>query len=159
MQRSLSFLLYWAVKGLNRNKIKKQKGMEIMIIVVASSGGMVSQHFGHSEGFELYEVEDSSAKTSRYIASPGHGKASLPGLLIKEGAQVLLTGGLGEGAMARLAEGGISVITGVAGRTDEAVRRYLSGDLVSSDTLCKGHDHTHEHAHESHHNCGGQGGC
>lgn len=134
---------------------------EIMKIVVASNRGTVSPHFGHSEGFEIYDVEGTAFGPSRFVVSPGHGKGSLPGLLLKEGAEVLLAGGLGEGAMAKLSEGGITVITGVTGSSEEAVRRYLSGDLVSGGTLCKGHDHNHEHAHhhEAKHDCGGEGGC
>lgn len=132
-----------------------------MKIVVASNRGTVSPHFGHSEGFEIYDVEGTSLGQSRFVVSPGHGKGSLPGFLIKEGAQVLLAGGLGEGAMAKLNEGGITVITGVTGSSEEAVRKYLSGELVSGDTLCKGHDHDHEHSHhhEAKHDCRGEGGC
>lgn len=131
-----------------------------MKIAVASNRGVISAHFGHSEGFEVFEVEGTEISTKDFVVSPGHGKGSLPGLLISMKTDVLLAGGLGEGAVARLEEGGIKVISGVSGNTMDAVHRYMSGELKSEGSLCKGHgDHDHAHTHEGGHSCQGEGGC
>ena len=38
--------------------IQRREGIKLMKIAVTYENGMVFQHFGHSEQFKIYEVED-----------------------------------------------------------------------------------------------------
>ena len=129
-----------------------------MKIAVACMGEEVSMHFGHSEVFRVFEGTKDSFQETEIIHSPGHGKGSLPELLIQEEVEVLITGGLGEGAIKKLEAGSIEVVRGVEGAPDEAVHEYLLGNLHSQGEACKGHHDHHEHG-TGEHGCHGQGGC
>ena len=137
-----------------------------MLIAVTYEGGNVFQHFGHTENFKLYEVEDGEIKSSRVMDTNGTGHEALAYLLADNDVNVLICGGMGQGASDALTAAGLEVISGVAGNTDEAVAAYLRGELVSSGVNCdhhdqeNGHSHEHGHYHDMDSACGaGCGGC
>ena len=134
-----------------------------MKIAVTYDNGNVFQHFGKTEYFKLYEVEDNKVVSSEVMSSNGTGHGALAGLLAERSVEVLICGGLGGGAQAALAEAGIEVCSGAKGDTDQAVEAYLKGELVSTGANCD-HHHGEEHScgdHEEGHSCGGNcgGGC
>ena len=59
-----------------------------MRIAVTYDYGEVFQHFGHTEQFKLYEVEDGKVISSEVIGSNGAGHGALAGLLAGEGISV-----------------------------------------------------------------------
>ena len=119
-----------------------------MKIAATYDNGNIFQHFGKTETFKVYEVEDNKVVTSEVIGSNGTGHGALAGLLAEQGISVLICGGIGGGAQTALAEAGIEVCSGAQGNTDEAVEAYLKGELTSAGTTC---DHHH---HEEGHSCG-----
>ena len=121
-----------------------------MKIAVTYDNGNVFQHFGKTESFKVYEVEDNKVVSSEVISSNGTGHGALAGLLKDQGIEVLICGGIGGGAQAALADAGIKLCSGAQGDTDKAVEAYLNGELVSAGTTC---DHHH---HEEGHSCGGE---
>lgn len=140
-----------------------------MKIAVTYDNGNVFQHFGKTEFFKVYEVEDNKVVSSEVISSNGTGHGALAGLLADQSVDVLICGGIGGGAQAALAEAGVTLCAGAKGNTDEAVEAYLKGELVSTGANC---DHHHEEGHscgdngeghscgdhEEGHNCGGHCG-
>ena len=44
----------------------------MMKIAVASENGMVTEHFGHCEGFMIFVTDNNQILTSATIANPGH---------------------------------------------------------------------------------------
>ena len=52
-----------------------------MKIAVTYENGNVFQHFGHSEAFKVYDVEDGKILGSQVIGSNGSGHGALAGLL------------------------------------------------------------------------------
>ena len=127
-----------------------------MKIAVTYDNGNVFQHFGRTENFKVYEVEDNQVVSSEVIGSNGTGHGALAGLLAGEGIDVLICGGIGGGAQAALEDAGITMIAGAEGNTDEAVDAYLRGELVSTGSNC--HHHDHEEGHScGEHGCGGHG--
>lgn len=122
-----------------------------MKIAVTYDDGNVFQHFGRTEFFKVYEVEDNKVVSSEVVSSNGTGHGALAGLLSGIDVDVLICGGIGGGAQAALAEAGVELCAGASGNTDEAVEAYLKGELVNSGANC---DHHH---HEEGHSCGG--GC
>ena len=130
-----------------------------MKIAVTYDNGNVFQHFGRTEQFKVYEVEDNKVVSSEVIGSNGSGHGALAGLLAGQEVDVLICGGIGGGAQAALAEAGVELCAGAEGNTDEAVEAYLRGELVSTGANC---DHHHEEGHDcgghdEGHSCGG--GC
>ena len=119
-----------------------------MKIAATYDNGNIFQHFGKTETFKVYEVEDNKVVSSEVIGSNGTGHGALAGLLAAQGISVLICGGIGGGAQTALAEAGIEVCSGAQGNTDEAVEAYLKGELTSAGTTCN------HHHHEEGHSCG-----
>ncbi len=138
-----------------------------MKIAVTYDNGEIFQHFGKTESFKVYEVEDNKVVSSEVIGSNGTGHGALAGLLAEQGVNVLICGGIGGGAQTALTEAGIELCAGAQGNTDQAVENYLKGELVSSGANCDHHHHEEDHScgsHEEGHSCGdscggGCGGC
>ena len=127
-----------------------------MKIAVTYDNGTIFQHFGKTETFKVYEVENDQIVSSEIIESNGSGHGALAGLLAGQNVEVLICGGIGGGAQAALADAGIELYSGVQGDADEAVDFYLTGELISSGANC---DHHHEDghscgSHEEGHSCG-----
>ena len=134
-----------------------------MKIAVTYDNGNVFQHFGKTEFFKVYEVEENQVISSEIIGSNGTGHGALAGLLAGQSVDVLICVGIGGGAQAALAEAGVELCAGAEGDTDQAVEAYLKGELVSTGANCD-HHHGEEHScghHEDGHSCGDScgGGC
>jgi len=112
-----------------------------MKIAVACEGKNVSAHFGHCEGFMIYNVEGSSIINSEFKENPGHRPGFLPVFLKDLGVNVIIAGGMGETAQMLFNENGIEVIVGVSGLCDDAVSKYVKGELKSTGSVCREHQH------------------
>ena len=132
-----------------------------MRIAVTYDNGTVFQHFGRSEHFKVYEVEDGRVISAQVIGSDGQGHGALAGLLAGKGIDVLICGGIGGGAQAALASAGIELCAGAEGDADQAVEAYLKGELVSTGANCNHHhgEHACGHHDEGESCCGHGGGC
>ncbi len=128
-----------------------------MKIAVTYENGNVFQHFGHTEAFKIYDVEDKKIIKSEVIDTAGSGHGALAGFLKAHDVEILICGGIGGGAKMALAEANIQLFGGVSGDTDEAVQAYLDGKLsFDPDVMCNHHEHHHGHEHGE--NCG-HGSC
>ena len=128
-----------------------------MKIAATYDNGNIFQHFGKTEFFKVYEVEDNKIISSEVISSNGLGHGALAGLLGEQGIDVLICGGLGGGAQTALKEAGVEVCSGANGDADQAVEAYLRGELVSTGANCNHHHHEEGHScggHEEGHSCG-----
>ena len=131
-------------------------------IAVTYDNGQVFQHFGRTEAFKVYEVEDDKVINSEIVESNGVGHGALAGLLADNTIDVLICGGIGGGAMVALEERSIEVCAGAQGDTDEVVEAYLKGELETAGVTCDHHGEGHSCGdHEEGHSCGGgcNGGC
>lgn len=111
-----------------------------MKIAVTYNNGEVFQHFGRTEEFKIYEVEDGKVVSSEIVGSDGAGHEALAGVLEGYDINVLICGGMGSGAHMALEEAGIEVCAGASGDADEAVTQYLKGELESTGVNCNHHD-------------------
>lgn len=118
----------------------------MMKIAVACEGKMVSQHFGHCEGFRIFTVQEGKATGNEFVMNPGHRPGFLPNFLNELGVNVIIAGGMGAGAIEIFNEKSIEVITGAGGDTETILNLYLEGKLESTGSVC------HEHQHSD--NCG-----
>ena len=119
--------------------IKKEKGKESMKIAVTYDNGEVFQHFGRTENFKVYEIEDNKVISSEVISSNGVGHGALAGVLADRNVKALICGGIGGGAINALTEAGIEVCSGASGDTDKAVEDYLNGKLIDAGQTCDHH--------------------
>ena len=124
-----------------------------MKIAVTYENGQVFPHFGHTETFKVYEVEGGQVVSSALLSAGGSGHEALATLLAGQGVDVLICGGIGEGARAALEAAGITLCSGASGDADEAVAAWLRGELASAGVNCD-----HHHHEEEEHACG-EGGC
>ena len=132
-----------------------------MKIAVTYDNGNVFQHFGRTENFKVYEVEDGKVVSSEVMSSNGVGHEALAWLLKDCNIDALICGGMGQGAQDALAEAGIEVCAGAQGDADAAVEAFLKGELVNTGVNCDHHDHEHghDHHHDHSHEEAGCGGC
>ena len=119
-----------------------------MKIALPASGSMIFSHFGHCEDFLLFEVEGNEIVSETRIANPGHKPGFLPNFLADQGANVVIAGGMGGGAVDIFNERGVEVVLGAQGDARAAVNAWLAGDLKSTGSVCQHHDHEHGHHHE-----------
>jgi len=129
-----------------------------MKIAVTYENGNVFQHFGHTEQFKIYTIENNTISSSEIIGTDGQGHGALAGFLQARGVDTLICGGIGGGAQTALAQAGIKVFGGVNDSADNAVTAFLNGNLnYNPDVKCNHHhDEGHEHSCGSeHHSCHG----
>jgi len=108
-----------------------------MKIAMPVYGGKLSQHFGHSEQFSLFEIADQSIQSREDVTPPPHEPGLLPRWLRERGVTVVIAGGMGQRAQLIFEEAGIQVICGAPTETpDIVVDSYLKGNLQTGDNAC-----------------------
>ncbi len=128
-----------------------------MKIAVTYENGEIFQHFGHTEQFKLYTVENGKVIQEQVVGTNGSGHGALAGFLKNTGVNTLICGGIGGGAQTALRDAGIKLYGGVSGHADDAVQNLLNGTLgYDPDVHCDHHSHEQGHAHScGTHGCGG----
>ena len=126
-----------------------------MRIAVTYENGLIFQHFGHTEQFKVYDVQDGKIVASAVVDTNGSGHGALAGVLTALNADVLICGGIGGGAQMALAAAGIQLFGGVSGSADAAVEALVAGNLAYNPNVkCNHHG---EHHHGEGHTCGSHG--
>lgn len=121
-----------------------------MRVAVTYDNGLVFQHFGHTQRFKVYDIDDNNVTIATTVNTNGSGHGALADILKKINVDTLICGGIGGGAKTALAEANIKLYGGVSGDADKAVEALLAGNLkFDSDASC---DHNEEHHHD--HDCG-----
>lgn len=132
-----------------------------MKIAVTYENGEIFQHFGHTEQFKIYDIEDGKVVSSVVMDTNGSGHGALASFLAANKVNGLICGGIGGGAKTALAEAGITLFGGVTGEADAAVEALLSNSLRFNPSVrCSHHD---SEQGSGGHTCGshgcGTGGC
>jgi predicted Fe-Mo cluster-binding NifX family protein len=113
-------------------------------------GIALSQHFGQSKGFVVFDVEGSTVQNRQFRTNNdtphnqgicnhegdnSHGSNGPAGIFdLLSGCGVLLCGGMGSGAAQSLLANGIKpVILPVACSADDAVEVYINGNLPAAE--------------------------
>ena len=125
----------------------------MMRIAVTYENGEIFQHFGHTEQFKIYDVQDGKIIASGVVDTGGSGHGALAGVLSALNVDALICGGIGGGAQMALAAAGIRLYGGVSGSADAAAEALAAGKLdFNPDVRCDHHDH-----HGEGHTCGSHG--
>ena len=79
----------------------------------------LSTHFGHCEQSALFDVDSDAAsvRSPRLLAPPAHEPGVLPRWLHEQGADVIITGGMGARAQSLFAQNNITVVLGAPAET------------------------------------------
>jgi len=132
------------IKITYKPTIIKNKRRIVMKIAVSCNGNQIWAHFGHCENFMIYDAENGKIVKEESVPNPGHKPGFLPNFLADRGVEVIISGGMGGGAVDIFNERNVEVVLGAQGEAREAVEAYLRGELKSTGSIC----HEHEHAHE-----------
>ena len=113
----------------------------MMKIAVASDGKNVTEHFGHCTDFLIYDAERDTILGEEAVPNPGHKPGFLPNFLADRGVQVIISGGMGGGAVDIFNERNVEVVVGASGDAKTAVQNYLKGALKTTGSVCHEHQH------------------
>ncbi|MBU3182324.1 NifB/NifX family molybdenum-iron cluster-binding protein [Clostridium psychrophilum] len=118
-----------------------------MKIAIPNNGNMVNQHFGMSKSFVIATIEDKKIVNIEEVSATelAHQHQGLADLLVNQGATVVITGGIGAGAINGLKQNGLEVIKGASGEYKKVIDEYINGTLEDKNVVCNHHG---EHHHQ-----------
>jgi predicted Fe-Mo cluster-binding NifX family protein len=126
--------------------------MNIRIAISANDNNgiesTVSGHFGRCPYFIIVEVEENAIQSVQAIDNPhyaSHTPGQVPEFIKRQGAGVMLTGGMGHRAVGFFEQYGIEVATGAADTAQQAVQDYLAGKLRGASPCAESRRH---HGHD-----------
>ena len=130
-----------------------------MKIAITYDNGQIFQHFGRTEKFKIYDVDNGEIKESFVVDTDGQGHGALAEFLRQKGVDALICGGIGGGARELLSQEGIKIYGGASGSCDEAANALFRGTLLyNPDVQCSHHEE--HHGGECRHSChGDKHGC
>ena len=118
-----------------------------------SDGGLnaaVSPHFGRCPYFTLVDVDGKSVTSVQAVRNPYHAEhvpGVVPQFIHSQGANVMLTGGMGYRAVQFFEQFGVQPVTGASGTVNAAVQRFLSGELTGVAPCAESLTHSGQHDH------------
>ncbi len=107
--------------------------------------GTIFQHFGRTQNFKIFEIENGAVKKSEIIDNGGFGHHDLATYLKNLGVEILILGNRGQGAIDALNNAGLTQLAGITGDPDKAVESYLAGTLKDNPAAVCAHHHGHHH--------------
>ena len=109
-----------------------------MKICIPMKSTMVHNHFGKAPEFMLITVVEMAVVSRETMPNPGREKGAVLELMPAHGVTHIITGGMGEKAKGVLKAHNIVVVTGALGSIDNAVDRFLKGELKPAEMACCG---------------------
>ncbi len=119
-------------------------------VAIPTKGTMIDSHFGHCEKFTIYTLSDDNSivSTEEFKGPESCGcKSNLANDLNEIGVNVLLAGGMGQGAINTLKRVGIEAYIGFSGEISAVLNQWLLGSKGNF-SVCTAHaDGDHECSH------------
>jgi predicted Fe-Mo cluster-binding NifX family protein len=109
--------------------------MTKLCVPTAGGGGLddlVGEHFGRVPTFTLVDTESGAVEVIENTSEHMGGSGMPADLLIQAGTEVVLCQGLGRRAIQLLADGGVSVCTGISGSVAQVVAAWKDGRLTEA---------------------------
>jgi len=107
----------------------------------------VSPHFGRCPFYTLVDVQDGQVNSVQIVPNPyfpDHVPGVIPQFIHSQGADVMLTGGMGQRAVAFFEQYGIQPVTGAGGTVRQAVEQFLNGQITGASPCHESVSHRHE---------------
>jgi len=122
--------------------------MRIAISTETKNGldSVVAHHFGRCPFFALIDVDGDEIKSVEVIDNPfyaGHQPGQVPGFIKEHNADVMLSGGMGGRAIQFFQQFDIQTATGATGTVQNALERYLGGELSGAAPCKESVEHGH----------------
>ncbi|MHB9094519.1 MAG: NifB/NifX family molybdenum-iron cluster-binding protein [Eubacteriales bacterium] len=119
-----------------------------MRIAIPDNNGEVNQHFGQSKSFSIIDIDDkNNVLFHENISTLGlqHMHEGLADLLKKQRVEVVIVGGIGQGAIEGLESRGLKVLFGASGLLKNVAEIFAQGKFVSKRVICNHHGDHHHH--------------
>lgn len=127
-----------------------------MKIALPVENDILFEHFGRAMEFKIYTVEDFEPLTSVTVHPEDLSHEAVAKYLKAQGVELVICGGIGEGARNAINDEHMILFSGVTGGADDVVQRFLDGNLdYGTDANC---DH-HDEGMGCGGSCGSCGGC
>lgn len=123
------------------------------IAIPTKQNNQIDEHFGHCEFYTIFSISDNNEILAQTILQSPQGcgcKSNIAFELAEMGVSVMLAGGIGNGAVTKLASQGISVVRNCKGDVNQLMNDYLAGKIHDGGTNCAAHD---SHNNDSKHVC------
>ena len=111
--------------------------------------GVVAHHFGRCPYFAFVDVEGHTITEVEVLGNPYYNKhqpGQVPKYIQRQGADVMVAGGMGQRAIQIFDQMGIEAYSGAAGTIRRAVELVVGGQLTEA-TPCRDHSGGEPHAH------------
>ena len=110
-----------------------------MRIAIPVANNTICMHFGHCEQFYLFDVDVEQKTVSEAIklTPPPHEPGAFPRWLNEQKVNLIIAGGMGQGARNIFAQNGIEVYVGAP--TEEPkklIEKYIEGKLTFGVNAC-----------------------
>lgn len=118
------------------------------IAVPTKKNNQVDEHFGHCEFYSIFIISEANEIMAETIIDSPQGcgcKSNIATDLAAMGVQIMLAGGIGDGAVAKLASNNIQVVRNCKGDVHQLVEDYLVGKVIDSGANCASHGHAEGH--------------
>jgi len=108
--------------------------MRIAVSADDSNGldSVISPHFGRCGYYAVVDVDGRDVTDVQVVSNPFYGQhapGQVPSFIHAQGANVMLTGGMGGRAIQFFEQFGIEAVTGAYGTVRLALEQYLGGEL------------------------------
>ena len=102
-----------------------------MKIAVPYNNGDIFQHFGHTECFKIYNIENGEVNSTELVSTMGkQGHSDLTSMLAMMEVDAVICGNIGGKAQELLDDEGIMLYNSCTGNADKAVNSLIFGDMV-----------------------------
>jgi predicted Fe-Mo cluster-binding NifX family protein len=105
---------------------------------------VVSPHFGRCPCYVLVDLEGREVRQVSTVENPyyqQHTPGAVPDFIRSQGADVMLTGGMGRRAIGFFQQYGIEAVTGAYGTVQQALEQYLGGQLQGAQPCRESREH------------------
>ena len=109
----------------------------------------IDDHFGHCEFYTIFLISDNNEIIAETILESPKGcgcKSNIASDLAQMDVRIMLAGGIGDGAVNKLASQNIQVIRNCKGDVHQLVKDYLAGNIQDGGSNCAAHTHDAGHA-------------
>lgn len=108
-------------------------------IAIPVINGQINGHFGHTQQFFIYNVEDNKIVSQEALTPPPHEPGVFPAWLAGLGVTDVISSGMGQRAIALFNQNKVNVFVGVPEKEpQDLIMDFLNGTLETKDNTCSG---------------------
>ena len=118
------------------------------IAVPTKQDNQIDNHFGHCEFYTIFAISDNNEIMAETLLESPQGcgcKSNIAYDLAELDVKIMLAGGIGDGAVNKLASQDIQVVRNCKGDVHQLVEDYLAGKIQDGGSNCAAHAHEGDH--------------